>query len=203
MKKKHTSTQKDGGSGSPRKSRMKEAKETRQLFEAIAKKLLTECTTNSNHKLEVFCEDLINRKFTEVRQDVAIMESTLSSRIAQIEHKVNDIGAKLTDLSTDVVRQNTLLREDVAKHSHSSSEGLEAERQKRLAAIKKMQGMAENNTEMCKTMINNSCKDYMGAITSLNEDFRVQSREIAKLKENVDEMYAIRNCIRFFFYFVQ
>ena len=187
MKKKQTGTQKES-SASPRKSRMKEAKETRQLFETIAKKLLTECTTNSNHKLEVFCEDLINRRFTEVRQDVAIMESSLSSRIAQIEHKVNDIGAKLTDLSTDAVRQNTLLREDVAKISHLSSEGLEAERQKRLAALKKMQGMSENNTELCKTMISNASKDYLGAITSLNEDFRVQSKEITRLKENVEDM---------------
>lgn len=187
MKKKHTVSQKEG-SGSPRKSRMKEAKETRQLFETIAKKLLIDCTTNANHKLEVFCEELINRRFTEVRQDVAIMESSLSSRIALIEHKVNDIGAKLTDLSTDVVRQNTLMREDVAKLSLLSSEGLEAERQKRLAAIKKMQGLAENNTELCKTMINNSSKDYLGAVTSLNEDFRVQSKEITRLKESVDEM---------------
>lgn len=189
MKKKHTGTVKEGVPHSPtRKSRMKEAKETRQLFEAIAKKLLLECTTNSNHKIELFCEDLINRKFTEVRQDVAVMEATLSSRIAQIEHKVNDIGAKITDLSTDLVRQNTILREDVAKLSQVSSDGLETERQKRLAAIKKFQALSENNTEVCKTMINNASKDYMGAITSLNEDFRVQAKEIARLKENVDDV---------------
>ena len=167
---------------------MKLAKETRQLFETIAKKLLLECTTNSNHKLEDFCTDLINTRFTEIRQDVAIMESSLSSRMSQIEHKVNDMGTKLADISTDVVRQNTLLREDFAKLTHHNSETVEGERQKRLASVKKLQTQSDATLEQCKSMVSLSNKDYMGAITSLNEDFRVQAKEIARLKENVDDV---------------
>lgn len=174
--------------GSPRKSRVKEAKETRQLFEAIAKKLLVECTTNSSHKLESFCTDLINKRFTEIRQDVAIMESSLSSRICQIEHKVNEVGSKLTDISTDVVRQNTLLREELAKLAQGSSMALESERQKRLSSAKKLQSMTESAVEQCKSLVSSSNKDYMGAVTSLNEDFRIQAKEIARIKESVDDV---------------
>lgn len=187
MKKKTTTAHKDG-SATPKKSRMKEAKETRLLFETIAKKLLTECTSNSNHKLEEFCTDLIIKKFTELRQDVVIMDTTLSARISQIENKVNDFGTKLSDLTTDLMKQNTLLREDVTKISQQSQEGLESERQKRLATTKKLQSIVESQNEHCKAMVTAGCKECMGAVTSLNEDFRVQSKEITRLKESVDDV---------------
>jgi cell shape-determining protein MreC len=187
IKKKQSFAQKDAASPK-KKSRMKEAKETRQLFETIAKKLLAECTSNTNHKLEEFCVDLINRKFTEMRQDVVIMESSLSTRIAQIEHKVNDMGTKLADLTTDLVRQNTLLREDYTKLSHQTTEGLESERQKRLAVAKKVQAIVDTQAEHCKAFASAGNKECMAAITALNEDFRVQSKELTRLKESVDDV---------------
>ena len=129
MKKRHGSAHRETAGLSPKKSRMKEAKETKQLFEAIAKKLLIECTSTTNHKLEAFCTDMINKKFTELRQDVVIMESSLSSRIAHVEAKVSELGAKLADVVADLVRQNSILREDFVKFTQQSTEGLESERQ--------------------------------------------------------------------------
>jgi hypothetical protein len=188
MKKKHTGGSRDAPASPTKKSRMKEAKETRLLFETIAKKLLIECTSSSNQKLETFCTDLINKKFAELRQDVVIMDSTLSARIAQVEHKVNDIGTKVADLTTDLVRQNTLLREDLTKVSQHLAEGLEGERQKRLASVKKIQSVAEGQAEQCKALVTGSSKEALAAVSSLNEDFRVQSREISRLKESVDDV---------------
>lgn len=167
---------------------MKEAKETRLLFETIAKKLLAECTSTTNHKLEEFCTEMINKKFTELRQDVVIMESSLSTRIAQVEHKVNEMSTKLADLTTDLVRQNTLLREDHAKLVQQTTDGLEAERQKRLALAKKVQSVVDPQSEQCKAFASAGNKECMSAITSLNEDFRVHSKELTRLKESVDDV---------------
>lgn len=173
--------------GQTRKVKGKSSKATRQLFEAIAEKLLQECTTNSNQKLENFCTELVNRKCAEIRQEVSLIESGLSARIGEIERKVGDIHDKVSGLSAETVKQNACLKDEVAKFSRESKELVEAERQKRLTATKKTQSQLEVVTDQCKALVNNTSKESLGAISSLNEDFRIQAKEIARLREIVDD----------------
>jgi len=171
----------------PRKVKTKGNKATRQLFEAIAEKLLQECTTNSNQKLEIFCTELINKKCIEIRQEVSLIESGLSSRIGELERKVGDINDKLSRVAADAVKQNDMLKDDIGRNLRDAKELIEAERQKRLAATKKSQTLSETAMEQCKGLVNNASKESLGAISSLNEDFRIQAKEIARLRESLDD----------------
>ncbi len=171
----------------PRKVKTKGNKATRQLFEAIAEKLLQECTTNTNQKLELFCTELINKKCIEIRQEVSLIESGLSTRIGEIERKVGDINDKLSRVAADTVKQNDMLKIDIGRILHDAKDLVEAERQKRLAASKKAQTLSEVAMEQCKGLVNNASKESLGAISSLNEDFRIQAKEIARLRESLDD----------------
>jgi TolA-binding protein len=185
-----------------KKSRMKEAKETRTVFETIAKKLLHESSLSANQKMENFCLDLINRRLTDVRQDVVMIESSLSARIGQLEYKINDVNSKLTELSTNVVHQNTLLREELCTFTQKFSTGMENERNKRLVAMKKMHNLAERGGGTGGTGGTGDAEGSAGtagnasanvnvnanAVSALGDELRVQSRELARLRENVDGM---------------
>lgn len=171
-----------------KKTRMKEAKETRQLFEAIAKKLLEEAATKSNHKLELFCMDYINKKFTEVRSDITIIESALSARINSIEGKVSDINSKLAEMSVDTYKQNSLLRDEIKNVLQHSTAEFETERSKRSIGLRKLQAFSETSFEHCKTLVNTMSNENKNLISSLSDDFRVYSKDTVRLKEQVDEM---------------
>lgn len=182
-----------------KKTRMKEAKETKVLFETIAKKLLIQNENNFINKMETICNDMINKKFTELRQDIIIMESAISSRINQIEHKVNDISFKLNDFNQDIIKQNTIMKEDLLKVSKDFTNNIDNERTKRLTSIKKIQTYIEQNNEQCKSLISNINNETMNHIlitkeevNKMNqitkEDIINQSKDINKIKETVDDL---------------
>ena len=179
------STQKE--KDTPRRVKSKGSKASRQLFEAIAEKLLQECTTNSNQKLELFCTELINNRCLEIRQEVSLIESGLSARIGEIERKMGDINDKISVVAADTVKQNAMIKDDIVRSVRDAKELVEGERQKRLAASKKSQTQSETALEQCKGLVNNASKESLGAISSLNEDFRIQAKEIARLRESLDD----------------
>ena len=189
-RRKHVSftTQSTVRSSKAKKTRVKETRETKRLFEAIARKLVEEHVSSANRKVEETCHDMVSRRITELRHDMVVMDSALTTRLTEVENKMNETSTKLNAVTNDLLHQNSLLRDDLSKLSKDCTAGLETERAKRLNGLKKVQMHEELTANECKAMLSSSNADVLRSVGVIAEDMKVQSKEIAKLKETVDDM---------------
>ena len=137
---------------------MREAKETKILFENIAKKLLINTENMLLHKMEGLAVDIANKKYVDLRQDILLIESSLSSRMNQLDHRVNDINLKVNEITNDMNKQISIVKEDISKLSIQVSANIESERTKRHTSLKKIQSYIDSANEQTRGMVT-ACND--------------------------------------------
>ena len=173
-------------------SKLKTTKETRQLFERIAKSLVDENALVLQRQLENFCRDQMNKHFSEIRHDLLMMESTLSARISHLETKMlkvdSSLGEHNTQLTAKVDKIDTKLEDYHNGTAKMLSDGLETERGKRLALVKKIQNQFDNLANVFEKRLSDSSKDTANSISILNQDLASHSREIVQMREKIDDM---------------
>lgn len=180
-----------GSTVTMKKSRMREAKETKILFENIAKKLLINSETMLLHKMEGLAMDIANKKYMDLRQDIIMIESSLSSRMNQLEHKVNDINLKVNDISNDIIKQNSLLREDISKLSSQAAANIESERSKRHTSLKKIQSYIDTTHEQMRGMITTCSDDNIHHYNALRDEHNESIKNLHD--ESIDMMKEVRS----------
>lgn len=120
-------------------TRLREIRETKKLFDSVAKQLLQDRNSYIHSKLEQMCADIIARKMAEMRQDLIVMDSTFSARISDMESKLEEATKSIAEVTRDLLHQNTAVRDDVTRITAELNKGIETERAKRIASFKKLQ----------------------------------------------------------------
>jgi ElaB/YqjD/DUF883 family membrane-anchored ribosome-binding protein len=171
-----------------KKIKSKEEKEMKKSFETIAKRLLSTACEEIRSDVETRLREIISRTSSEIRHDLISMESTLSSRILSIETKVNSLGNRAEEIHNESTKRIDQVQNDLNVLNSQFSSQLETERNKRLTTAKKLQEKYEQHFQALQNNLSTSKHDQSAAVTALNEDLRLQVKEIANLKEKVDEM---------------
>jgi hypothetical protein len=174
-----------------KKIKSKEHKESEQLYSSIARNLVHENSMNSRNEMEIFTRGLINKLFTEFKQEMIVMEVTSSSRVQQMETKIAALGAHIDKSNQTLEQKLVKLSESITKVDTNSKTAFESERSKRLTLTKKIQSDHSSDEKAIsdlRSAVNASLDEQRRGLTALGEDLKVQSREVAGLKESVDEM---------------
>jgi hypothetical protein len=171
-----------------KKTRVKDERERREVFENIATALLQENTNHSSKQLEVYCKDLIEKNFSLIRNDLNIMESSMSAKLSTFETKINYIGNKLDDFQNEFNQKINIHKLELEKVTNSFFNSLESERGKRLNLAKKINTKDEQNLKDLKILIMQTAQDSGNAINNVDNDLKLQVKEIIRLRDNFDEM---------------
>lgn len=171
-----------------KKYRSKEEKDIKKSFETIAKKLLVKGMEDMREELEARFRDTINRTSSEIRHEVSSIENTFSSRLLNLETKVNALSSRIEESHNESTRKIDQLRSDLVALTTQTSQQIETERGKRLVTAKKLQEKFEQQLETIHNNISTTKHDASAAASALNEDLRLQVKEVVSLKEKVDEL---------------
>lgn len=171
-----------------KKYKSKEEKEIKKTFENIAKKLLAKGLESIREEVEVQIRDSLNRSSSEIRHEVATIESTFSSRLLNLETKMNSLSSRIEETHNENSRKVDQIRQDLTTLTAQATQQIETERAKRLSTAKKLQEKFEQQIEAVQNNISTSKHDATATANALNEDLRLQVKEILGLKEKVDEM---------------
>jgi hypothetical protein len=174
-----------------KKIKSKEHRESEQLYSSIAKNLVHENSMNSRNEMEIFTRGLINKLFTEFKQEMIVMEVTSSSRMQQMETKITTLSSHIDQSNSALEQKLNKLSDTITKVDTNSKTAFESERSKRLTLTKKIQSdhiSDEKAISDLRSEVNASLEQQRKGLTSFGEDLKVQSREVATLKESVDEM---------------
>lgn len=170
------------------KTKLKQEKESKKLFESMANKLLGGAKNEIQREMESMCREMVSRSITELRHDLFTMESAMSSRLVNIESKLSQLNTKIEDTHNETNKRISVLQEEVNAVNKELKTSLEAERTKRLTGLKKLNEKTEQELVTISNGLNTARHDHVSAINAMNEDLRVQAKEISSLKEKVDEM---------------
>lgn len=171
-----------------KKIKSKESRETHNLFENIAKDLIIANFGECKNDLEIFCRGLVNKVFSELRQEIGSIESANAVRISNIESKVN---AATTKIDTVVAEQNTKiakLQEELSRYQTESKEAMEVERGKRQSLTKKMQAGDEKSAEDFKKLFLVNKEEQNATTAQLSTEIANQAKDISKIKDSIEEM---------------
>lgn len=166
------------------KFKTKEEKETKKAFEAIAQKLIKEQMAT----FQVQMRSLIARNVESIRSDVAAVESSLSSRLVNLEHKINSVNEKVDELNSSTKRTMDGIQEHQTSNLDLIKANLELERNKRAAHVKKLQDKLIQLTTETQEGLQQVRQEQTTTTNSLHEDLRVQARELTLTREKVDEL---------------
>ena len=184
---------------SPPRSSVRERRETRILFEKVAKSLIKDNENEQKLDLELFCKDLIGKQYTDIRQNFALMESNMSSRIGQIESllqsRLGQIDEKLATMNSRIngIEDESRSKTEqiigfVDKNFKRISVASETESSKRVMLAKKLQAKEEKNMTLLKQMVLDGKEEVAKSLSFMKDDIHSQSTEVGRLRENVDEM---------------
>lgn len=171
------------------KTRVKEGKELSKLYEGIAKSVVSKELTKMENKIHLYVGELLSKSLSEYRHDVLMMESSISARLSHMESKLSESTAKIDVIQAQCQSMNTQFQGDVLKLTNNLESVVDAEQQKRLDLYKKLQSRDEKKKGEFKDMLAVIKEENVKSVTSLNEDIKVQSQEINRLRDNLDEMY--------------
>ncbi len=171
-----------------KKNRTKEEKDMKKAFESIARKLLSQATEEIRSDVEARFRDVLHRTVSEIRHEVSTIESTISSRLLNLETKANALSNRIEEINTEQTKKIDLIQSSITTFSTQTTQNFETERSKRLVTAKKLQEKFEQQIEAIQTNISAIKHDNNAAANALNEDLRLQVKEVASIKEKVDEM---------------
>jgi len=171
-----------------KKSRSKESKETKQIFERIAKVIADENSIQVRLQLETFCKDIIQRNFSDVRNDLALIESSLLARISQVESKINNHHSKLQETQIAADKFDAKIEEVQSAFKKSLVSGFDNERAKRLSFVKKFQSQQDQFLSHHEKIQSDYRRDISEKVDNISQDIVSSSKIIADTKFKVDEM---------------
>lgn len=169
-------------------TRIKQQRETRLLFEQVAKTLMKENESDTKFQLEFYCRELVGQQLADFRQDLMMIESTFSNRMVQLDGHVLTLNKRVSDIEAETSKNIQLLVDHVDKSLQQFTSSVETERSKRLSLGKSLQAKEEKNIGELKQMIMDSKNDMMKTSSTLQEDIKSQNNEILRLRGNIDEM---------------
>lgn len=169
-------------------TRMKDGKETRQLFETIAKKLLNQQAAKNKLEMEVFCEDLLNKHMSELRRDLINIESALSSRITNVEAKYTVLENRLHETAANLTSKCDTIIADNQKAIDQTNAAIETERIKRLESYKKQSIKSDRVADEIKKLIEDTRADLFIETNNIQQDINLHTIEINRIKDNVEEL---------------
>lgn len=166
------------------KTRSKEEKETKKLFESIAKKLIKDQLL----QFQVQMQSLISANMDSVRHDMISIESSLSSRIITLESKLSNLSERCEEITMSTKRAMDLIQEQQSSSSDIMKANLELERSKRTAHLKKLHDKISLIHSEAQDNMNSLRKDQETVSSNLHDAIRVQSKDMSLLQERVDEL---------------
>lgn len=166
------------------KFRSKEEKETKKLFETIAKKLLKEHLAT----FQVQIRSLLSANMDSVRHDMISIESSLSSRIVTLESKVSLLSEKLEEITNSSKRAFESLQEQQSSSVDLFKANIEMERNKRIAHVKKLQEKMSLIHSETQENLQSLKRENEIVCTNLHGDLRTQSKDLSVVQEKLDEL---------------
>lgn len=170
------------------KTRIREEKEMKKLFETIAERLLNENKYSIVTETENRCRDMLARTIAEIRHEIFNIESSVSTRIVNLEGKLNVIHSRIDEIQLENNKKLCNLQEEISALSKESKVAVENERNKRLTTLKKIHDQYDANLNNLQQAVNQNKTESTNAVNALNEDLRVHSKELASFKDKLDEM---------------
>jgi hypothetical protein len=167
---------------------MKEEKERKKLFESIAERLLNESKHAMVVEAENRCREMLSRTVAEIRHEVFNIESSVSTRITNLESKLNQISIRIDEMQIENNKSHANLHEEILSSNRECKLAIENERNKRLTSLKKIHDQHELSMSNIQNSLNQNKAESVNAVTALNEDIRVHSKELTSLKDKLDEM---------------
>jgi gas vesicle protein len=171
-----------------KKVKSKEEKELKKTFETIARRLLSNACEEIRNDVESRLREIISRTNSEIRHEILSTESALSSRLTNLETKTNNILSKLEESHQDTTKKIEKVQDDLkGLVSHIAAQH-ETERNKRLVTAKKLQEKFDSQLQSLQNNVTIIKQDNSSLIASLNDDLRIQVKDVAALKEKLDEL---------------
>lgn len=171
-----------------KKYKSKESRETHHLFENIAKDLIIANFGECKNDLEIFCRGLVNKVFSELRQEIGSIEAANTARISNVESKLTAVSAKVDNVVAEQNIKIAKLQEELGQYRTESKEALEVERGKRQALTKKMQAGDEKRAEDIKKLFLSNKEEQNALAVQISSDVANQAKEISKIKDSIEEM---------------
>lgn len=171
-----------------KKIKSKEEKESRKLFETIASELIEDAKEDIYDELESKCKELVLRSVSELRHEIFTIESSMSNRITQLETKINNLTTAISESKDETKKKFENLQADISTNQQKMHDEVETERNKRILTYKKLQEKLDQHSQTVTTSFQTQKHDTTGALNTLNDDIRLSVKEVASLKEKVDEM---------------
>ena len=124
----------------------------------------------------------------ELREDINIVSSSLSSRLTHVEVKINSIIESIETVKSMVIERNQKYESDIQKCYANTNEVVEDERNKRLKLLKALQKKLTDDDVEIVDKLQKVKDETLKATTSITEQQTLQSNEISKLKATVDDL---------------
>jgi uncharacterized membrane-anchored protein len=166
------------------KTKNKEERETMKHFANIANKLLKEQLSQFQTQIHT----LLNRNVETLRNDLLSIESTLSTRIINIEQKFHSLNDRIDDLSRSTKQSNELLKQQMDTQLESVRSTMDLEKNKRSSQMKKLSEKIEEIQEDFHRKLRHTGQEHTTMIQSLQEEVKIQGRECAKLQDKLDQL---------------
>lgn len=182
-------SKKDRTQASPiRSKRSKESKELQNLIEIVVSNVLQEKGYQSKRQMEVFCEKIITKSLMDLTKQISTLETSMSSRLLAHEMSVSNLRKHIDDLQSINAEKYMLLQQDLAKMVNANTEQAEESKKSSSTLIKKVYKKQKDDIVHLNSKLGEIKSELHLTSSTLADDVKVQSRELSKLRDLVDEL---------------
>ncbi len=171
------------------KSTTKKVKKPKVTVEAInqraIKAIVEQLVEQEVDCIKIQMKSLINRNMDSLRNDLSVLESSMSLRLSNLEKKSTELATKVEESSA---KSADAISSQLALFNDSFKASLEAEKSKRGSLVKKLY---EKLTEVHQEAANNVATwkaESAAMIHAIQDEQRTQAKDFANLKEKLDLM---------------
>lgn len=171
-----------------KKTKLKEQREMTKLFTKIAKEIMQDFQDKITESTEKKCRESVTRGLSDLQREVFLIEGNMSSRLNQLEGKFHQLMSRIEEINTENNKQHEIFHKEISELQSNLKSSLEHERTKRNNNLKKVIYSQEQTTNILHNNLRDVKLELTDSMRSLNEDFKVYTKELSSLKEKVDDM---------------
>ena len=162
----------------------KQSTDMKKMLNTLVKDMVVSSDKKGFPKTESNSALVVN----ELRDELNLLSSSVSARLAQVEVKVSQLGEGIEDIKQMTRERNMKFEADIKKCLESTQNLAEKEKTKRINLVKAIQKKLTEDEEETINKIKKIKEDTDKNIALVNEKVNGQDSDMNKLKQNVDDL---------------
>ena len=152
-----------------------------KLVDIVVRSIISERDFQTRKQVD----SAINKIAVEMKHEFGSLES----RVTSIESSLLTMRCNISDLQRNLFEKSTSLHQDLSKSVLESVTRHDELKTQLLSLVEKIQQKQKESADSMATAITDIRDESKKATYLLSDDLRFQNREIARMRENLDELY--------------